>query len=88
MSDTWVAFDSEAAEAHGCPVGTFPTEPLPDVKRHLDACAKPGRDGYVFLGPVGGRLRRTRFRDDWINARKSGGRRWYKSTLQPLERVP
>ncbi|MFF7330888.1 tyrosine-type recombinase/integrase [Streptomyces sp. NPDC008150] len=48
----------------------FPTELLPDVKRHLDNYAGPGRDGHVFLGPQGGRLRRSNFRDDWIAARK------------------
>ncbi|MFI0739952.1 tyrosine-type recombinase/integrase [Streptomyces sp. NPDC021100] len=51
----------------------FPTELLPDVSRHLDAFAGSGRDGHVFLGPQGGRLRRSNFRDDWIKARQAAG---------------
>ncbi|MFF3468202.1 tyrosine-type recombinase/integrase [Streptomyces sp. NPDC002619] len=43
------------------------------MTQHLDAYAGPGRDGHVFLGPQGGRLRRSNFRDDWINARKKAG---------------
>ncbi|WP_393098316.1 tyrosine-type recombinase/integrase [Streptomyces sp. LN325] len=39
------------------------------MKRHLDGFAGAGRDGHVFLGPQGGRLRRSNFRDDWIKAR-------------------
>ncbi|GAA3822403.1 hypothetical protein GCM10022206_70710 [Streptomyces chiangmaiensis] len=42
-------------------------------KRHLDAHAGPDRDDHVFLGPQGGRLRRSNVRDDWIKARKKAG---------------
>ncbi|MEU8527899.1 tyrosine-type recombinase/integrase [Streptomyces sp. NPDC048629] len=51
----------------------FPTELLPDVKLHLGAYAGTGRDGHVFRGSQGGRLRRSNFRDDWIKARKKAG---------------
>jgi integrase len=51
----------------------FPVEILPDVRRHLDRYAGEGRDGHVFLGPRGGQLRRSNFRDDWIGARAKAG---------------
>ncbi|KUM94531.1 integrase [Streptomyces cellostaticus] len=62
-----------------CPQsGTAPLpsrcRPIPrDVAQHLDAYAGSGRDGHVFLGPKGGRLRRSNFRDDWIKARTKAG---------------
>ncbi|WP_398698521.1 tyrosine-type recombinase/integrase [Streptomyces cellostaticus] len=43
------------------------------MAQHLDAYAGSGRDGHVFLGPKGGRLRRSNFRDDWIKARTKAG---------------
>jgi integrase len=51
----------------------FPTELLPDVKAHLYGFSGAGRDGHVFLGPQGGQLRRSNFRDDWIKARTKAG---------------
>lgn len=35
--------------------------------------AQPGDDGLVFVGPFGGRLRRSNFRDLWIKARDGVG---------------
>ncbi|MFD7440936.1 tyrosine-type recombinase/integrase [Streptomyces sp. NPDC059909] len=40
---------------------------------HLERYAGAGRDGHVFLGPQGGRLRRSNFRDDWTKARTEAG---------------
>ncbi|WP_405561533.1 tyrosine-type recombinase/integrase [Streptomyces sp. NBC_01180] len=51
----------------------FPSELMPDVERHLAHFAGPGQDGHVFLGPQGGQLRRSNFRDDWIKARTEAG---------------
>lgn len=51
----------------------FPDEILADVIEHLERYAGAGRDGHVFLGPQGGQLRRSNFRDDWIKARKDAG---------------
>ena len=31
------------------------------------------RDGHVFVGPQGGQLRRSNFRDDWVKPRKAAG---------------
>ncbi|MFB7647208.1 tyrosine-type recombinase/integrase [Streptomyces sp. NPDC056084] len=66
-------FDKAPKSDAGVRPVAFPTELLPDVERHLDAYAGRGRDGHVFLGPLGGRLRRSNFRDDWIKARKDAG---------------
>ncbi|MER5181870.1 tyrosine-type recombinase/integrase [Streptomyces sp. NPDC002896] len=66
-------FDKAPKSDAGVRPVAFPTELLPDVEQHLDCFAGPGRDGHVFLGPQGGRLRRSNFRDDWIKARKKAG---------------
>jgi hypothetical protein len=42
-------------------------EILADVTEHLEHYAGPGRDGHVFLGPRGGRLR-LRGGDDHVGA--------------------
>ncbi|MGI5139191.1 MULTISPECIES: tyrosine-type recombinase/integrase [unclassified Streptomyces] len=70
---TGALFDKAPKSDAGVRPVAFPTELLPDMKGHLDANAGPGRDGHVFLGPQGGRLRRSNFRDDWTNARKKAG---------------
>ncbi|MEU2620327.1 site-specific integrase [Streptomyces sp. NPDC007157] len=79
---TGALFDKAPKSDAGVRPVAFPTELLPDVKRHLDAFAGRGRDGHVFFGPQGGRLRRSNFRDDWINARK-GARRQASRSPQP-----
>ncbi|MFB6933392.1 tyrosine-type recombinase/integrase [Streptomyces chartreusis] len=66
---TGALFDKAPKSDAGVRPVAFPAELLPDVKQHLDGFAGAGRDGHVFLGPQGGRLRRSNFRDDWINAR-------------------
>lgn len=66
-------FDKAPQSAAGVrPVG-FPDEILAEVSVHLEHYAGAGRDGHVFLGPQGGQLRRSNFRDDWIKARKKAG---------------
>ncbi|MET7764903.1 tyrosine-type recombinase/integrase [Streptomyces sp. NPDC005393] len=70
---TGALFDKAPKSDAGVRPVAFPTELLPDVKRHLDAYAGSGRDGRVFLGPQGGWLRRSNFRDDWIKAKKGAG---------------
>ncbi|MGW1067312.1 tyrosine-type recombinase/integrase [Streptomyces aureus] len=66
-------FDKAPKSDAGVRPVAFPTELLPDVKAHLDGFSGAGRDGHVFLGPQGGQLRRSNFRDDWINARTKAG---------------
>ncbi|MEV5416136.1 tyrosine-type recombinase/integrase [Streptomyces albogriseolus] len=70
---TGALFDKAPKSGAGVRPVAFPVELLPDVKRHLDAYAGPGRDGRVFLGPQGGWLRRSNFRDDWMKAKKKAG---------------
>ncbi|WP_351233603.1 tyrosine-type recombinase/integrase [Streptomyces sp. NPDC002133] len=66
-------FDKAPKSAAGVRPVAFPDELLADVTEHLERYAGAGRDGHVFLGPQGGRLRRSNFRDDWTNARTKAG---------------
>ncbi|MGJ5827208.1 tyrosine-type recombinase/integrase [Streptomyces ossamyceticus] len=50
-----------------------PAELLDAVTHILEHFAAPGRDGHVFVGPQGGQLRQSNFRDDWVKARKAAG---------------
>lgn len=70
---TGALFDKAPKSDAGVRPVAFPNELLPDVTRHLDAYAGTARDGHVFLGPQGGQLRRSNFRDDWIKARTKAG---------------
>jgi hypothetical protein len=40
-------------------------EIAPELRWHLERFAQPGDDGLVFIGPKGGRLRRSTFRRTW-----------------------
>jgi integrase len=51
----------------------FPVEIVPELADHLDRFAAPGSDGLVFIGPKGGRLRRSNFREIWWRARNAVG---------------
>ena len=42
----------------------FPAELVPELRWHLERFAEPGKRGVVFVGPKGGRLRRSNFRQD------------------------
>ncbi|MEV0602872.1 tyrosine-type recombinase/integrase [Streptomyces sp. NPDC050315] len=66
-------FDKAPKSDAGIRPVAFPTELLPDVREHLEYFAGAGRDGHVFVGPQGGQLRRSNFRDDWIKARTKAG---------------
>jgi len=55
-------------------VVAIPAIILPEIRWHLDEYAEPGADGLVFLGPKGGRLRRTHFSNRiWTPARRRAG---------------
>lgn len=43
------------------------------LRWHLERFAEPGPRGVVFVGPEGGRLRRSNFRPYWHKARESVG---------------
>lgn len=51
----------------------FPREIVGELRWHLECFAEPGREGLVFVGPKGGRLRRSNFRDLWLVAVKDAG---------------
>lgn len=78
---TGALFDKAPKSDAGVRPVAFPSELLPEVKRHrrpeptrpLDGFAGAGKDAHVFLGSQGGRLRRSNFRDDWIEARTKAG---------------
>ncbi|MFR9755522.1 tyrosine-type recombinase/integrase [Streptomyces sp. TR06-5] len=70
---TGVLVDKAPKSGAGIRPVAFPTELLPEVERHLELFAGRGRDGHVFLGPQGGQLRRSNFRDDWIRGRTKAG---------------
>jgi integrase len=48
---------------------SFPEEIAPEIRWHLERFAEPGERGFVFVGPKGGQLRRSNFRQSvWIKA--------------------
>lgn len=68
-------FDKAPKSAAGVRPVAFPDEIVPEVTEHLEHYAAAGRDGHVFLGPQGGRLRRSNFRDNWTKTREGGHQR-------------
>jgi integrase len=51
----------------------FPAELVPELRWHLERFAEDGSRGVVFVGPKGGRLRRSNFRKIWNQARLTVG---------------
>jgi len=52
----------------------FPEEIVPEISWHLERFAEPGERGFVFVGPKGGRLRRSNFHKSvWTKARAAVG---------------
>ncbi|WP_307544539.1 tyrosine-type recombinase/integrase [Streptomyces sp. V3I8] len=43
------------------------------IRRHLKHHAAAGQDGHLLVGPQGGQLRRSNFRENWVKARKAAG---------------
>jgi len=48
---------------------SFPADIVPELADHLERFADPKPTGLVFIGPKGGRLRRSNFRKLWNRAR-------------------
>ena len=48
----------------------FPKDIVPELRDHLERFADPKPRGLVFIGPKGGRLRRSNFRKFWHRARE------------------
>ncbi len=44
-----------------------------ELRWHLECFAVPGAEGLVFVGPLGGRLRRSNFRNLWLVALEDAG---------------
>jgi integrase len=51
----------------------FPKEIAAEMRWHMECFAQPGSNGLVFIGPRGGRLRRSTFRRTWTKARNAAG---------------
>ncbi|HEY9412963.1 MAG TPA: tyrosine-type recombinase/integrase [Jiangellaceae bacterium] len=51
----------------------IPEAIMDDVRTHLAKYAGDGPDGLVFIGPMGGCLRRQNFRQHWTKALKAAG---------------
>lgn len=51
----------------------IPSALLPGLKRHMAEFGEAGSDGAVFVGPLGGRLRRHNFRRIWLTALDAAG---------------
>ncbi|MFF4821236.1 tyrosine-type recombinase/integrase [Kitasatospora sp. NPDC001309] len=47
----------------------FPASIVDALQHHLEHYAGQGANGHMFIGPRGGRLRRSNFRDDWTAAK-------------------
>jgi integrase len=60
--------EAEPKSRAGRRVVAFPSEIAPELRWHLERFVGPGRDAPVFVGPQGGRLRRSNFRNIWIKA--------------------
>jgi integrase len=65
--------DDDPKSVAGRRTVSFPKEVAPELRWHLATFAEPGPDGLVFVGPKGGRLRRSNFRRIWTRARNEIG---------------
>jgi integrase len=54
-------------------VVAIPPEIIPELRWHLERFAEPDESGYVFVGPMGGHLRRNNFRVLWAKACQDAG---------------
>jgi len=66
-------FEDEPKSRAGRRVVSFPREISPELRWHLERFVGPGRDSFVFVGPKGGRLRRSNFNIIWAKARDAVG---------------
>jgi integrase len=65
--------DHDPKSQAGCRTVAFAKEIVPELRLHLEQFAQPGENGLVFIGPKGGRLRRSTFRRTWTKARTELG---------------
>jgi len=65
--------DGDPKSRAGTRTVAFPADIVPELADHLERFADPKPNGFVFIGPKGGRLRRSNFRDVWYRARGAVG---------------
>jgi integrase len=65
--------DDDPKSRSGIRIVVFPKEIVPELRDHLECFADPDSKGLVFIGPKGGRLRRSNFRKFWHRAREAVG---------------
>ena len=65
--------DDDPKSRAGIRTVSFPREIVPELRWHLECFAQADDGGLVFIGPLGGRLRRKNFRKFWVRARDSVG---------------
>jgi integrase len=61
--------DHDPKSRAGRRAAAFPKEIVPELRWHLERFAQAQDDGFVFVGPKGGRLRRSNFHPIWVKAR-------------------
>jgi integrase len=65
--------DGDPKSRAGTRTVSFPADIVPELADHLARFAAHGPNGLVFIGPKGGRLRRSNFRETWERAREAIG---------------
>jgi integrase len=71
--DDGTLIDGDPKSQAGTRTVAFAREIVPELRWHLECFAQAGADGLVFVGPQGGRLRRSNFRKFWHQARGAIG---------------
>ena len=61
--------DHDPKSRAGVRAVAFPKEIVPELRWHVERFAESGDNGLVFVGPKGGRLRRSNFHPIWAKAR-------------------
>ena len=72
-TDDGQLLDDDPKSRAGIRIVAFPQNIAPEVRDPLERFAHPGPKGLVFVGPKGGRLRRSNFRKFWHRARSAVG---------------
>jgi integrase len=70
-TDGGLLIDDDPKSNAGRRTVSFPKEIAPELRWHMASFAESDDDGLVFIGPKGGRLRRSNFRRTWTKARNA-----------------
>lgn len=71
--DDGTLIDGDPKSQAGTRMVSFAREIVPELRWHLECFAQAGDNGLVFIGPMGGWLRRSNFRKFWHQAREAVG---------------